>query len=258
MGNAAGNLAASLLVAWLLTTAAQPFNYGRALVLGGILGIFGCSSVLLMPEPYHPLAHGDDAQSPWSHLAETLHGLWSRRAFRMLMGGLWLSMVVSGAAGLGVAQLRRATGSDAVVGIVVVVSSIARLLSGPACGWLVTRCGMRSAAFISLGASAAGFAALVYLPALPAAVVWGVVLGLTLATMEMWSYMLPAHLFPAVNRVNLVALLVALTGPVMFVTPVILGRLLDAGVATTWVFLPVAGVAVLTMGYFWYAIPDAQ
>jgi Na+/melibiose symporter-like transporter len=254
-GNAAGNLAAAGLVAWLLASDAQPYNYGRALVMGGVLGLAGSASLLLMPKPFHPLSDSGPARSSFQHLALTLRALWHQRSFWTLMGGLWLAAFVSGATGIGVAHLRQASGSDGVVGAVLVASSLARLLAGPPCGGLVMRRGMRSAAFVSLGASFAGFAGLVVLPAAQAAVVWGVALGLALATMEMWSFMLPAGMFPSVNRVGLVAVVGTLTGPVIFVAPVLVGRLLDAGLAPASVFLPAAGLALAGMAYFQRWIP---
>lgn len=257
-GNAAGNLAAAGLVTWLLASTGQPFNYGRALFIGGILGVLGCSSILLMPPPYHALADDGETRSPLHHLALTLRELWRHRAFWRLMSGLWLGAFVSGATGIGVAHLRHVTGSDDVVGLVLVVSAFMRMLGGPACGWLVTRKGMRSAAFVSLGVTCAGFVGLVALPAPAAAIAWGAGIGIAQATMEMWSFMLPAHMFPRVNRVGLVAVLGTLTGPVMFVAPVLLGRLLDVGLAPASVFLPAAGLAQIAMAYFRLRLPAGR
>jgi Na+/melibiose symporter-like transporter len=257
-GNAAGNLAAAGLVAWLLASTDQPFNYGRVLVAGGLLGLAGSSSLLLMPEPYHSLTDGEPARSSFHHLALTLRALWRQRPFWTLMGGLWLAAFVSGATGIGVAHLRQSSGSDGVVGAVLVASSLARLLAGPPCGGLVTRRGMRSAAFVSLGASCAGFAALAALPVAPAAVVWGAALGVALATMEMWSFMLPARMFPIVNRVGLVAVVGTLTGPVTFAAPLLMGRLLDAGLAPAGVFLPAAGLALAVAAYFRLWLPAGR
>jgi len=253
-GNAAGNLAAAALVGWLLASTVQPFNYGRALVVGGILGLLGSASLLWLPKQAHLLRHGEP-RSPFHHFEETLRQLGRERRFWLLMGGLWLAAMVGGTMGLGLAYLRRAAGSDSVVGVVIIVSAVARLISGPPCGWMVTRFGMRSAAYVSLAASLAGFIALIALPPMAAAVAWGVITGITLATMEMWTYMLPAGLFPHVNRVGLVAVLGTLMGPVMFAAPILLGRLLDAGLPPGSVFLPAAVVALVAMIYFWLLTP---
>ena len=256
-GNAAGNLAASGLVAWLLASTVQPFNYGRAFVVGGILGVLGSSSLLWLPKQTH-LSQLGESLSPFQNFGETLWQLGRERRFWLLMVGLWLAAMVGGAMGLGLAFLRRTAGADSVVSAVIIVSAVARLISGPPCGWMVTRYGMISAGYVSLAATLAGFVALVALPPMAAAVALGVFTGITRATMEMWTFMMPAGLFPNVNRVGLMAVLGTLMGPVMFAAPVLLGWLLDAGLSPSAVFLPAAGVALMAMIYFRAMVPQGS